>query len=98
MTYKTPLMAALLCVCGSGAMADGDKPMAYAEFAAKVPHIPLATCPDIVQAVDATCHVAMIEGKLHVLAFSKRGNRPMLEVRSEAGGRGASDFRISQLD
>ena len=98
MSTKRPLIAALLCFAGSTAMADGDKPMAYAEFAAKYPHLPLVECPAVVRTAEAICHVAMIGGKLHVVAFSKWGDRPMVEVRSESGGHAADDFRISLLD
>lgn len=98
MKLTTPLAVAMVCVWGSGAMADGLQPMAYQEFAAKVPHLPLAECPAVVKATDATCHVAMIDDKLHVLAFANSGDHRLVAVVSEAGGRRADTFRISALD
>ncbi len=85
MSIKTPFMAALLCVLGSGALADDNQPIAYAEFAANTPHLPLAECPAVVKAADATCHVAMIDRILHVLAFSNSGDNQLLSVHSERG-------------
>ena len=98
MRLTGPLAAAMLCVCGSAAMADSLRPIAYEEFAARVPHLPLAECPAIVQAAHATCHVAMIDQKLHVLAFSNWGDRRLLAVVSEQAGRTAESFRLSSLD
>ena len=86
MSIKRPFLTALFCVWGSAAMADGNEPLGYAEFAAQTPHLQLAECPAIVAASDATCHVAMIDQKLHVLAFSNRGDHRLLSVVSEEGG------------
>ena len=98
MNFTRPLAAALLCAWGSAAMADGGVPVAYDEFAARVPHIPLVECPAIVKAPDATCHVALIEDELHVLAFANAGDNRLVAVYSEAGGRAADSFRLSRLD
>ena len=86
MSIKKPFLAVLFCVSGSVALADESHPIAYADFAAHTPHLPLAECPAIVKASNATCHVAMIDKKLHVLAFSKRGDHQLLSVHSEDGG------------
>ena len=97
MSLTRTLAATALFAWATAAMADGVPSVAYQDFAAKYPHIPLATCPAIVEAPHADCHLAVIDRKLHVLAFATSGDFRLLAVYSEAGGQTAA-FRLSRLD
>lgn len=93
---KTGSTLAILAFLMAGTAAAGDERLiAYSEFADSVPHIALARCPAIVTATSAVCHLAVIDDKLHVFAFTKAGDRRMIAVHSESGGWSTSDFRLS---
>ena len=103
MTLRTTLLTAtfgslLALSAGPGFAIDSagsSKPITYAGFAAKIPHLKLSECPEIVTANHVHCHVATIGGALHVLAFAKTGEQRLISVHSELGNLDASSFRLS---
>ena len=103
MTLRTTLLTAtfgflLALSAGPGLAIDNagsSKPVTYAGFAAKIPHLKLSECPEIVTANHVHCHVATIGGALHVLAFAKTGEQRLISVHSELGNLDASSFRLS---
>ena len=97
-TLRISALATALGLTGSFSFAGDEAQMSYALFAAKVPHITLTECPVMVAALNADCHVATIDGALHIFAFSRAGNRPLVAVHSEDGGRSADDFRLGMLN
>ena len=103
MTLKPTILSAafgflFVLIAGPGFAIDDTsrtKPITYAGFAAKVPHLTLSECPEIVSAKHVHCHVATIDGALHVLAFANAGDQRLVSVHSELGDLDADGFRLS---